>query len=232
MRGFARKLKYFLYRDFIPVTKGLILAGGIILLLSQFYRPLINLLSLTPVTLFRYPWTVITYPLVNPEIFSLIFAALWLWFIGGSLERSWGSFTYGVFLFLVTLVTGLVMMLVSWVFIPLPVWVAGFWLPLTALTWAWADIFRDREILFWGLIPIKSQWLAWILAAITFFSYSHYHLLLGAASLSGIGVVYLFRGGGPFSRGFRYWMWQRGFSSKGWTDRFHKKGKDRLKRVK
>ncbi len=231
MRRFVQELKYFLYKDFIPVTKGLILAGVITLFLSLFYRPFFDLLSLSSATLSRYPWTIITYPLANQGI-SLIFAALWLWFTGGSLERTWGSLTYGIFLFLVTLVTGLLIMLVSWVFVPLPVKAAGFWLPLTSLTWAWAEIFRDRELLFWGLIPVKSQWLAWILAAMTFFSYSHYHFLLGAASLSGIGVVYLFCGRGPFSRGFRYWLWQRGFSVKGWTDRFRKKEKNHLRRVK
>lgn len=234
MRGLAR-LKYFLYKDFIPVTKGLILFGGVFFLLFHLYPPLFNLLALNRFTLARYPWTLLTYPLANPfmtrDILSLLFAVLWLWFIGGSLERSWGAHTYGIFFLLVTLVTGLAMMLVSWFFLPFPIRVAGFWLPLTALTWAWAEVFRGREILFWGIIPIKAEWLAWIQAALTFFSYAKIHLLLGAASISGIAVVYLFRGSGPFARGFRYWLWRKGFSFKGWTDRFRRKKKNRLRVV-
>jgi hypothetical protein len=131
----------------------------------------------------------------------------------------------------VTLVTGLAMLLVSMFVMRFPIQIAGFWLPLTAITWAWAGIFRGQELLFWGLIPIRAEWLAWIQAALTFFSYFRLHWLLGVASVSGIAVVYLFRGSGPFARGFRYWLWRRGFSFKGWTDRFRRGKKRRRLRV-
>lgn len=223
MRKFIRELQYFLYKDFIPVTKGLILLGGVFFILFHLYRPLHSLVALNPFTFLRYPWTLLTYPLANSEILSLLFAVLWLWFIGGSLERSWGTQTYGFFLFLVTLVTGLAMALVSRFFVRFPIQIAGFWLPLTAITWAWAEIFRGQELLFWGLIPIKAEWLAWIQAALTFFSYFNLHWLLGVASISGIAVVYLFRNNGPFAHGFRYWLWQKGFSLKGLTRGFRRK---------
>jgi len=230
VRKFTRELQYFLYKDFIPVTKGLILLGGIFFILFQLYRPAIGLVAFNSLTFFRYPWTMLTYPLANSDVLSIIFALLWLWFIGGSLERSWGSQTYGFFFFLVTLVTGLAMALVGWFILQVPILIAGFWLPLTAITWAWAEINRGQELLFWGLIPIKAEWLAWIQAALTFFTYFRRHWSLGLASISGIAVVYLFRGNGPFAHGFRYWLWRKGFSFKGLTGRFRRK-KRRLRVV-
>ncbi|NLZ44790.1 MAG: rhomboid family intramembrane serine protease [Clostridia bacterium] len=229
MRRFTREVRYFLYKDFIPVTKGMIILGGVFFLLIHLYRPLYNLVVLTSLTFFRYPWTLLTYPLVNLDILSVLFSFLWLWFAGGSLERSWGTQTYGIFVFLVTLITGLAMALAGF-FLRFPIQIAGFWLPLTAITWAWADVFRGEELLFWGIIPLKAEWLAWLHAALTFLRYFKLNWLLGLASVSGIAVVYLFRGNGPFSQGLRYWLWRRGFTFKGLTGRFRRK-KRRLRVV-
>jgi len=200
------RLKRFIYREFDPVTKSLILLTGLVFLLALLLSGLLffnlnGLLILNPATVFRLPWTVLTYPLANPDIFSLIFALLWLWFIGGSLERSWGSRTYGWFLTLVTLVTGLAMALTGKLLgLVLPVW--GLWLPLVGLTWAWAAINPYQELLFWGLIPLKARWLAWLQAVLTFLTYlqlSH-QLLFGLAAVSGIAVAYLFQGPNPLGR--------------------------------
>lgn len=200
------------------MTKIIALLAGVVFILSKIL-PLFNLggyldfLILRPADFLRLPWTLVTYPLVSPDFLTVLFAALWLWFIGGSLERSWGSTTYGIFLFLVTLVTGLAMVVAS-IFTPFEISVHGLWLPLVGLTWAWGAINPDREVLFWGIIPIKAQWLAWIDAAITFFAYLAPHFLYGIASVSGIAVVYLFTGRGPLAKGYRYWAWRRGFSAK------------------
>jgi membrane associated rhomboid family serine protease len=230
MRKIIRELKYFLYKDFIPVSKGLMLLGGVFFILSYLYDPLYSLVALNPLTFSRYPWTLLTYPLANLGILPILFSFLWLWFFGGSLERSWGSQTYGFFFFLVTLVTGLAMMLVSRFIALIPLTIAGFWLPLTAVTWAWADIHRGQELLLWGLIPIKAEWIAGFEALLTFLTYFKLHWSLGLASVSGIAVVYLFRGNGPFARGLRYWLWRKGFSGKSLTGRFRKK-KRRLRVV-
>ena len=111
------EFRRFLYREFSPFTKGLILSAGIISLLAWLYGLIGNLLSLQPVWLFFRPWTLITYPLVNRISLSLLFAVLWFWYIGGSLERGWGSQSYAIFLALVTLVTGAAISLVSALFL-------------------------------------------------------------------------------------------------------------------
>ncbi len=236
MKRYTYQIRRFLNREFIPVTKGLIvLTGGVFLLFHLLLLSRINLYGFFQLSTYRFylrPWTLLTYPLVNYNLLSLVFALLWFWYIGGSLERSWGKQTYGFFVFLVTLVTSLAFILVS-IFFGNTL-VAGLWIPLTGITWAWAKLYPDREMLFWGLFPIKAEWLAWVQAGFTFYQYLvGYNILFALASVSSIGVVYLFTGQGPFSRGFRYWAWNRGFSFKGWWQGWRDKiRRRRLKVVK
>ncbi|HHW12446.1 MAG TPA: hypothetical protein GXX33_05530 [Firmicutes bacterium] len=221
MNQYVRNFRRFLYREYIPLTKGIIVLSLVLFLghhLLSLFR--INLFSLFRFQTLRWwwrPWTLLTYPLVNWGLGDL-FALLWLWFIGGSLERTWGGQTYGLFLGLATGVTSLALAFVSWVFgrnIP----VTGLWLPLTGLTWVWAKLYPDRELLFWGLIPIQAQWLAWIHAGLIFFNYLGYNLLFALAAVSSIAVAYLFTGHGPFARGFRYWAWTHNYPGKGWAEK-------------
>lgn len=215
------KFKRFLYRGSIPVTKSIMVLTGVIFLL-YYGLQLFNiglpddLLILTPAGIFNFPWTLISYPLVNLDPFALLFGLLWLWFIGGNLEQTWSSWSYLVFLFLVTIVTGIMMSMVAWLFLGGVFTISGLWLPLVAITWAWARIYPEREMLFWGIIPLRAQWLAWINAAFIFFSYANAksYWLMGFASISGILVVYLFRGK-ALSHGLRYWAWSHGFSLRG-----------------
>ena len=82
-----------------------------------------------------------------------------------------------------------------------------------AITWAWAGIYPEREMLFFGIIPLKAMWLAWIYAAFTFFQYATNNWLMGFASLGGILVVYLFRGKEPD------WVGSQGFSVRSWLEK-------------
>lgn len=234
MSDWSYRLKRFLYQEYIPVTKGLAIVSAVIFLLS--FIPALNtfflIFSLYPATGLLAPWTLITYPFINDQgILSIIFGILWLWMIGGSLERSWGSRTYGLFLFLVTLITGLVIATfgrLGWVEnIP----IGNLWLPLLGLTWAWAQILPDQEVMFWGIIPLKAQVLAWINAAIIFVSYLRGGVMLSIACMTGIAVVYLFLDNGPFGRGFRYKAWSRGISGQR-NRREPKNGRKRLRVIK
>lgn len=240
MKRHLENLRYFLYREYIPITKGIVVSS-VVLFLAHFFLAFllrINLFSIFQFSTLRWffrPWTLLTYPLVNPDPLLLIFALLWFWYIGGSLERSWGGQTYGFFLGLATVTTGLAFSLVSWFFR----WtyridaIAGLWLPLTGLTWAWAKLYPDRELLFWGLFPIKAQWLSWIQAGIVFFNYLQYNLGYALAAVSSIAVVYLFSGRGPFAHGLRYWAWTHNLSGGEWREKLRNRWrKRRLKVVK
>ncbi|HHT05737.1 MAG TPA: DUF1751 domain-containing protein [Hydrogenispora sp.] len=232
MNQYARDFRRFLYREYIPITKGIIVFS-LALFIGHYFLSFvrINLFSLFNYPSLRWfwrPWTLLTYPLVNRSLGDL-FALLWLWFIGGSLERSWGGQTYGLFLVLLTGVTGLAFTLASWSS-GVNMYVSGLWLPLTGLTWAWAKLFPDRELLFWGLIPVKAQWLAWIHAGLIFFNYLAFGVTFALAAVSSIAVAYLFTGHGPFARGVRYWAWTHNYPGKGFSEKM--KNKWRRRRLK
>jgi membrane associated rhomboid family serine protease len=213
MNEYLLRFKRFIYRDFDPVVKSLLVLAGLEFLLSLLLRGIFffNLnerLILQPGTVFSYPWTLIGYPLVDASPLSLLFAGLWLWFVGGSLERIWGSGKFGWFLVISTGVTGLAMVFLEILFqIPVPLF--GLWLPLVGVTWAWADLNPNQEMLFWGVIPLKAKWLAWINALFIFLTYLQYsrnllfNCLFGLASLSGIAVAYFFKGRNSYGGGGR-----------------------------
>lgn len=244
MSEFSYRLRRFLYQEFIPVTKTVALISGVVFLLTALipgFGILAGVLVLDPLAGFIKPWTMITYPLFNGsvrEFFSIIFGVIWLWFVGGGLERSWGSRTYGLFLFLTVLATGVLMSLLGFIQLGPDRYVYGLWLPMVGLTWAWAEIEPDREMMFWGIIPVKARWLAWIIAAITFFSFfggtPHVvrDILSGLAAVSGIAVACLFTGKGPFSRGYRYYSRQQKNSGRWGEEPKRKSGRRRLRVIK
>lgn len=190
--GYGSDFRRFLYREFVPVTKGtvvlMVAVTFLSLLLGVFGVNLSNWLRLNPSMVWVRPWTLLTFPLVN-DIVSTVFAAVWLWFIGSSLERTWGTKRYCRFLLLAVLITGLafagVKMLTRESLVAY-----GMWLPLTGVTWAWSEIYPDRDLMLWGMIPVKARWLAWIHAVLIFASYVNYHLLYALAAVSSIVLVY------------------------------------------
>src|SRR5690349_3103089 len=53
------------------------------------------------------PWTLFTYPLAMFDPIPLLFSGYWLYWVGGTLERSWGSLNFAVVFFLLCAIAGL-----------------------------------------------------------------------------------------------------------------------------
>ncbi|NLW47217.1 MAG: rhomboid family intramembrane serine protease [Firmicutes bacterium] len=216
MNYYLSRFYRFIYEGAIPFTKLVLILSGLSFILIFFLNNIINLtslLALIPMNLPGFFWTFLTYPLVNLDFLSLIFAGLWFWFVGGSLERTWGTRIYISFWVLVTLITGGAMALAA-IFTKIPYYpIVGLWLPLVGITWAWAKVYPEREVMFWGIFPIKAIWLAWLHAGITFFNYIHVgnktNVYMALAAISGIALVYLFGDTGRLGRGLRYRNWRR-----------------------
>jgi membrane associated rhomboid family serine protease len=226
------KIKRFIYRDFIPVTKSTVVLSFILLVITSFFPGIQHFFTLVPLNAPRFPWTLITYPLINLKIINLIFASLWLWLIGGALERSWGSKTYLRFLLLSVLATGLSMTLASLLTRNSAILIYGLWLPLVGITWAWAELSPNQEVLVWGIISVKIRWIAWIEAVIVFSLFKQYGLLVALTSLTGVAVVYLFKGKGPFSPWRRYHSSGHSSFKEWWNNRRRKNRKSRYKIIK
>ncbi|NLY74078.1 MAG: DUF1751 domain-containing protein [Firmicutes bacterium] len=208
MRYYFSRFVRFLHEGAIPLTKSILVLAGLVFVGSHFFN-LRMMLGLTPAYLPGLFWTFITFPLVNTDFLSLVFAGLWLWFVGGSLERTWGYRIYGFFVILVVAVTGGAMSLAAIIVGKSWFQISGLWLPLVGITWAWAKIYPEREVMIWGVFPVKALWLAWINAGVVFFNYLRVDFLLALATLSGIILVYLFGDTGRLGRGLNYRSWRR-----------------------
>ncbi|KAF2668623.1 DUF1751-domain-containing protein [Microthyrium microscopicum] len=62
------------------------------------------LLSLVPGQSFKYPWTLVTATFVEQNILGLIGTGLTLFFGGRYLERAWGLYEFGRFIFLISII--------------------------------------------------------------------------------------------------------------------------------
>ena len=129
------------------------------------------------------PWRALTYPILMPGIFALLFDGLALWWFGGSLERSWGTRNFAIFWVLVSLVSALSLSLGALV-IGQTVSVAS-WLPLSAMVLAWCMLNPEQSILIYGIIPILAKWIAVGEVLIIFFMHFSLHPLLGFFALGG-----------------------------------------------
>ncbi len=202
MQGRTDKMIRWLYADRMPVTKGLIVINIATFLVVTLFRAeaVIALLGFSSMMAAAMPWTAITYPLlgVSGSVINLFFAGYWLWFAGGSLERSWGSRTFGIFFFSASALSALGLYLGSSI-TGIPTSAVGLWLPLAALTVAFAMLNPEQTILFAFIIPLKLKYLAVISAAMVLISFGQAHILLGLFSLAGCSYAYWYvrRGARP-----------------------------------
>ncbi len=99
-------------------------------------------------------WRLVTYPLVNVGIVSILFGLLLLWSFGAELEPEWGSRRYALFLLLATLSGGVLG--VGAAFLLGGGFGAGFGLsgPLTAVIAAWTFEGPSRPTNFFGVLPM------------------------------------------------------------------------------
>jgi membrane associated rhomboid family serine protease len=171
-----------------PLTIAIIAINFLTMALATFRVPPGAYLALSiPQSLFR-PWTLLTYPLVSFEIIGVIFYGLWLYFVGGSLERSWGTRFYGLFFFLMALISALGL-IAGALLLRVPV-MADNWLAIAALTLTWCLLNPNETIRFNFFIPIQAKWLGIFEVLIIFFTYARFHPLMGFFALSGCAAAF------------------------------------------
>jgi membrane associated rhomboid family serine protease len=145
-------------------------------------------LELSPALVLRQPWSLLTFPFVHRNPFSLLFILLTLFFFGGTLEDRWGG--RGFLRFCAASAAGgavLALALTPW----MPtVALTGFTGVIYGLLLALALFWPDMEISIWGIIPVKAKWLALVTAAIGFI----------LAVQTGVGLAHL----GAFGTAFLY----------------------------
>ena len=132
------------------------------------------------------PWTAITYPFaigaLNSSfgLISLVFLVMWLYSIGGVLERELGLQKFVIVWFVLTLVPAIILF-------PFHYPLVGSLLPVAGLTVIWASRYPNSPVMLMGLIPVLAKWIGFLSAGIVFFSYGQggqFHIgLLACLSL-------------------------------------------------
>ncbi len=187
MSNFLSRLRYWWVEGSYPLTKVIILINVLTLIVGVFV-PIAPWLTFSAPFSWRLPWTALTYPLYSADPFGLLFYGLWLYFVGGSLERSWGTRFFATYFFLMAIITALGITLGAFVLKgAFPVFNT---MPLAALTVAWCMLNPDLEIRLWGIIPILAKWLAVGEVLIILFTYGRIHPLAGVFALSGCAASY------------------------------------------
>jgi len=187
---------YFLKRGYTPATKLIIGASVLIyfatvVMMSVGRFDLPDMLAFSSSSWVAQPWTFVTYPFVcGPGCFlTIIFSSIWMWFVGGSLERGWGTRVFTCFFFAVSAITAISLTIGAYV-VGTSVALANLWMPLAALTIAWATLDPEQQILFYFVIPLKVKYLAWLDIAIVFLSYVRTSPLLGLFALGGCAAAW------------------------------------------
>jgi membrane associated rhomboid family serine protease len=148
------------------------------------------------------PWQMLTYSFVPGGIWALLFNAIILYFLGGSLERAWGTPRFIAFFFLSGIVAGLSVLALTFLIPSLP---GGFFVGLTghtvALFVAFAAINPYATIYFNFLIPIQARWFALIGTLLELFTQRDYYGSTLAAVVA-IAMTALFSW--AFTRGIRF----------------------------
>lgn len=153
----------------IPGLMRFIVGGNIVIyLLSMFagYGTL-DFLALNPALVLRGEvWRVVTYVFMptNSGLFLLISCVFYYW-LGGALERIWGTAKFNLYYISGVLLTALGAVLVYFVDgIPISIWGASY--VNTAMFIAYAMMNPDAMVTLYFIIPIKMKWVAWFEVAV------------------------------------------------------------------
>jgi membrane associated rhomboid family serine protease len=153
------------------------------------------LLGLVPALVLRgYVWQLVTYIFLHAGIGHILFNMLFLWMLGGELERVWGSRAFLRYWLVTGTGAGVLTVLLS-------LFAGGMGIPtigasgaIFGLVAAYGMLFGERTILFMMMFPMKARTFAWLMAAIAFF---------GTVSPGGSNVAHVAHLGGAIT-GFLY----------------------------
>lgn len=130
---------------------------------------LLSMLSLEPAMILRGQiWRLVTwviYPPQNGNILLFVIAIFFFYYpIGNSLERTWGTFRYNLYIF-----SGLFFVIVGaflTYFLTGRVYLVGSvfttYYVSTSVFLAYAACYPDMQLLLWFVIPIKMKWMGWL----------------------------------------------------------------------
>ncbi len=138
-------------------------------LLNALNPSLLSMLSLEPAMILRGQiWRLVTWVIYPPQNGNFLFFVIAIFFfyypIGNSLERTWGTFRYNLYIFsgLFFVVVGafLTYFLTGRVYLVGSVFTTYY--VSTSVFLAYAACYPNMQLLLWFVIPIKMKWMGWL----------------------------------------------------------------------
>lgn len=147
---------------------------------------MLNMLSLEPAMILKGQiWRLVTWVIYPPQTGNFLLFVISIFFfyypIGNSLERTWGTFRYNLYIF-----SGLLFVLIGaflTYFFTGRVYLVGtvfttYYVSMSVFL-AYAACYPNMQLLLWFVIPIKMKWMGWVYGAIILYNIIYY-LRLGA----------------------------------------------------
>ena len=130
---------------------------------------LLSMMSLEPAMILRGQiWRLVTWVIYPPSTGNFLFFAISILFfyypVGTSLERTWGTFRYNLYIFMGLLFVMIAAFLTY--FFTGRIYLVGsvfttYYVSMSVFL-AYAASYPDMQILLWFVIPIKMKWMAWV----------------------------------------------------------------------
>lgn len=159
-----------------PWVKRIVIANCVIFLLQYatklfFHYPVLEtFLALNPYEIRQgFLWQLVTYSFLHGDIFHLLFNMLSIWMFGSELEHRFGTSKFLQLYFFSAITGALAVFAMSFTNIPQGV-VIGASGAAYGLLIAYGMTWPNREVLFWGIFPLKTKYLVMIVMALLFFS--------------------------------------------------------------
>lgn len=148
--------------------------------LAYFNPSLLSLLSLEPALILRGQiWRIITWVIYPPSMSNVLWFVIAIVFfyypIGTSLERTWGSFRYTLYIFsgiLFSVIGAFILYFITGAY-GIGSLFNTYYISLSVFL-AYALSYPDMQILLWFVIPIKMKWMAWVYGAIIVYNMISY----------------------------------------------------------
>lgn len=153
---------FFTFGGRVPASVGLLLAIMLVSsVLASVDGRILEFAILAPPLVHRGEvWRVVTWPFVQPDIFSLLFVGFMLWWLGQQLSYAWSERRFVMRFLGYTLGAGIGTTLLSYAFDSASAPHVGAWPVANALLVAWAMLFPDRQVNIWGVLPVTGRALA------------------------------------------------------------------------
>ncbi|MEO8205061.1 MAG: rhomboid family intramembrane serine protease [Chthoniobacterales bacterium] len=187
--AFLHRLENFLSRFAIPgLIRYIAILNALVFILIKLTPGYASILALDPQKVLQGEvWRLASYIFI-PETGSyifIIFAVMFLWFVGEQLEAAWGTFRLNLFYF-----SGMIFTTIAAFFFGGAG--TGTYLNLSLLL-AFATLFPDTQILLY-FIPVKAKWLGWIAVAFLVWGSLSFPLYAKAGILISLCNYFLFFG--------------------------------------